>query len=96
MINIAIDSQVTFFQENVGMFLFGFVCVDALHPNPSVNNFSVMLGCVFLGLTITKQRIKCLVQGHNTVPLARLKPVTPRSQAEHSTTELLRICITPK
>ena len=32
-----------------------------------VNNFSVILGGVFLGWTSTKQRIKCLAQGHNTV-----------------------------
>ena len=30
-----------------------------------VNNFSVMSGQDFLGLTSTKQRIKCLAQGHN-------------------------------
>ena len=35
-----------------------------------VINFSVMPGRfpVFLGCTSTKQRIKCLAQGHNTVP----------------------------
>ena len=34
-----------------------------------VNNFSVMLGqvSVFPGCTSTKQRIKCLAQGQNTV-----------------------------
>ena len=32
-----------------------------------VNKFSVMSGQVFLGWTSTKQRIKCLAQGHNTV-----------------------------
>ena len=30
------------------------------------------------GLTSTKQRIKCLTQGHNTAPQARVKPVIPR------------------
>ena len=39
-----------------------------------MNSFSVMSGQVFLGLTSTKQRIKCLAQGHNTVPLVKLKP----------------------
>ena len=29
----------------------------------SINNSSVMSGC-FLGLTSTKQRIKCLAEGH--------------------------------
>ena len=32
-----------------------------------VNIFSIMLGRVFLGGTSTKQKIKCLAQGHNTV-----------------------------
>ena len=32
----------------------------------------------FLGLTSTKQRIKCLAQGHNLVLLGRLKPATPQ------------------
>ena len=44
----------------------------------------------FRGLTSTKQRIKCLAQGHNTVPLERLKPATPQSQVKHSTTEPLQ------
>ena len=53
-----------------------------------VNNFSVM-SANFLGGASTTQRIKCLAQGHNTVPPMRLKPVTPQSQVEHSTTELV-------
>ena len=43
-----------------------------------VNNFSVML-VHFTGL---KQRIKCLAQGHDTVPLVGLEPVTPQSFSE--------------
>ena len=39
----------------------------------------------------TKQRIKCLAQVQNTMPLVRLKPVTPQSQREHSTTKPLPI-----
>ena len=39
-----------------------------------------MFGQVFLGWTSTKQRIKCLVQGHNAVPPVRLKPTTPQSR----------------
>ena len=46
-----------------------------------------MSGWIFLGLTSTKQRIKCLAQGHNAVSLVRLKPATPRSRVKHSTTE---------
>ena len=45
-----------------------------------------MLGLVFLGLTSTKQRIKCHAQGHNTV---RLEPATPRFRVKHSTSDLL-------
>ena len=37
---------------------------------------------VFLGWTSTKWRIKCLAQGHNTVPPLRLEPVTPRSLSD--------------
>ena len=41
-----------------------------------VNNFSVMLGWVFLVCTSTKQRIKCLAQGHNTVTLPAIPSLT--------------------
>ena len=34
-----------------------------------VNNFSVMSGWVFLDCRSSKQRIICLAQGHNAVPL---------------------------
>ena len=54
-----------------------------------VSNFSIISGWVFLGLTSTKQRIKCLAQGHDTVQPARLQPATPRSRVKHSTTEPL-------
>ena len=43
------------------LFLFGLIL------DHSVNNFSVMLWCLFLGWTSTKQLIKCLAQRHNTV-----------------------------
>ena len=38
-----------------------------------VNNCPVLPGQfpIFLGLTITKQRIMCLAQGHNPVPPVR-------------------------
>ena len=40
-----------------------------------VNNLnSVMSEQVFLGLTSTKQRIKCLAQGHNAVPQVKREP----------------------
>ena len=38
-----------------------------------VNNFSVMSGWVFQGVTSTKQRIKCLAQAHATVMPVMLK-----------------------
>ena len=43
-----------------------FVCVDALYPS---QHFSAMSGRfpVFLGWTTSKQWIKCLAQGYNTV-----------------------------
>ena len=56
-----------------------FVCVYALHPS---QQFSIKLGDfpVFLGSTSTKQSIKCLAHGLNTVPLVSLKPVITQSQ----------------
>ena len=53
----------------------------------------------------TKQGIKCLDQGHNTVPPVRLEPATLPSRGKHSTTEpplsscvlaekaLVRVCV---
>ena len=52
-----------------------------------VKSFPVMSGQVFLGLTSTKQRIKFLAEGHNTVAPMRLLPTRPQSQVKHSTTE---------
>ena len=58
-----------------------FVCVNALQV---INNFSVMSRhfTESLGWTSTKQRIKCLAQGHNTMPPLSLKLVTLRSQLQ--------------
>ena len=50
-----------------------FVCLILYIP---VNNFSVMSGQVLFGWTSTKQRIKCLAQGHKAVPLAAVKART--------------------
>ena len=58
-----------------------------------VNNFSDMLGCFFQSWTSTKQRVKCLSQGHKAVHLMMLKLTTPRSLAKHSTTKLLHSSI---
>ena len=46
--------------------------------NVKITNFSVMSGQfpVFLGWTSTKQRIKCLVHGINTMHSSSLEPVT--------------------
>ena len=62
---------------------FSFCLFVLIHYVP-VNNFSAMSGRVFLGLTSTKQRIKCIAQGHNIVPLVRLESVIPiMCQAPH-------------
>ena len=64
--------------------LFTFLCLLlVLMLYISVNNFSIMSGHfpVFLGGTSAKQRIKCLDQGHNIVPLVYLKQATLQSQA---------------
>ena len=64
-----------------GECLWNVVCFVLMLYVP-VNMFSGMLGQVFLGWTSTKQRIKCLAQGHNAVPHAsNLKSSTlPRSR----------------
>ena len=54
-----------------------------------VNNFSVILGRLFLGLTSTKQGFKFLAQGHNEVTSVRLDLATLGYQVKHSTTEPL-------
>ena len=66
------------------------LCLFGLILYHRVNSFSVMSGQVFLGWTSTKQRIKCLAQWHNAVPLVRLELPTPQSQVKHSTTKPLR------
>ena len=66
--------------------LSSFCFIDLILYIP-ISIFSVMLGRVFLGWTRTKQKIKCLAQGHNAVPLVRLEPATPQSRVKHSTTE---------
>ena len=60
-----------------------FVYFDLILYLP-INNFSVMLGQVFLRWTSTKQRLICLAQRHNAVTPVRL--ATPRSPVKHSTT----------
>ena len=54
-----------------------------------VNNFSVMLGQVFLEWTSTKQGLMCLAQGHNAVTPVRLEPTALRSWVKRPTTEPL-------
>ena len=53
-------------------------CLFVLMLYVPVNNFSVKSGrlSIFLGLTNTKQRLKCLAQGHNTVTPVSLKLAT--------------------
>ena len=55
-----------------------------------INTFSVMLGfSVLEPVLLYKQRIACLVQGHNAVCLVRptVEPSTPRFQVKQSITE---------
>ena len=58
-----------------------FVCVDTLHPSQQSFSHVGTISC-FPGVNqyISKQRIKCLAQGHNTVPPENLKPANLRSQ----------------
>ena len=57
-------------------------CLFDLLLYVSVNNFSVMLGWFFQSWTSTKQRIKCLAQGHKAVAPVRPQSATPdQSQA---------------
>ena len=57
----------------------------------SVSNFFSHVGTGLLGLNqyLAEDLIKCLAQGHNTVPPVRHKPATSRSRVKHSTTEPL-------
>ena len=41
-----------------------------------------MLGWVFLGWTSTKQRVKCLSQGHNAVPSDEAQTSNPSISSE--------------
>ena len=54
-----------------------------LYLNIPVNNISVMSLRVFLGWTRTKQRINCLAQGHNAVPLVRFEPAISSQAIYH-------------
>ena len=65
------SEQFFYIQEGKYMYINLLYLFDLIIYVP-VNNFSV-----FLCWTSTKQSIKCLVQGHNTVPPVRLKPTTP-------------------
>ena len=56
------------------------ICLLALIIYISVNNFSVMLGQVFLGWTSTEQQIKWLVQWHNTITPMVKQPFDPQSR----------------
>ena len=52
-----------------------------------VNNFSVMSGQVFLGLTNTKHEL-CLAQENNAVMPVRLEPANPWPRVKHYTAKL--------
>ena len=63
------------------------VWFDPFRPSPTLFRH---VGTGLSGLTSTKQRVKCLAQGHNAVPPVRLETTTPRSQVKHSIIELSR------
>ena len=69
------------------------VCIYVLCPRQHF--YSVMLGYfpVLVGWTITKQRIKCLAKGYNTVPLAGLELATfnPKNNLENTKSNILPI-----
>ena len=44
------------------------ICLFAFILYVPVNNYSVMSGRILLSLTSSNQRMRCLAQGHNTVP----------------------------
>ena len=69
-----------------------FVCVDALRSSQQFFSHVGMFSCL-PGLTSIKQRIKCLAEGHNTVPLVSLELATLGSKVLHSTTEPLHSSI---
>ena len=81
--------KLLFWREKVKILSLSILCLFDLILYFPVNNFSVMLGRVFLGWTSTKQRLMCLAQGHNTLMPVRLEPVTPQSLVKLSTTEPL-------
>ena len=68
-----------------------FVWFDSLHPSQQI--FSHVGMGLPQGRTNTKQRIKCLAQGHNTVnpPAVRLKPATLQSPVKCSTNSPKRL-----
>ena len=64
-----------------------FICFDSLHPSQQVFSH------VRTGLPgLNQYKVEYLAQGHNPVPLTRLKPAVPQFLVKHSTrtTELLR------
>ena len=73
-----------YYHKHIMVFLSYEACLFVLVLYIPANNFSV-----FLGLTSTKQRVKCLAQGHDNEPLVSLKLGTLRSQVLLSTTEPL-------
>ena len=64
------------FPYSKGLHFFGFCLILYI----SLNSFSVMLGLVFLGLTGTKQRIKCLAltQRSSSSEAINRNPLIPR------------------
>ena len=59
------------------LFVYSFGCVVALRTVQQLFSQFITFP-VILGGTSTKQRIKCLAQGHDVVLAASLEPLTPR------------------
>ena len=64
------------------------ICLFVLRFNVPVNNFSVMLGRShrYLGIKQYSGELMCFAQGHNTVILVGIEPMTSRFEVRRSTT----------
>ena len=74
-----------------GLRFCSFLCVNALCPSQQFLDMSVQFP-VFLGWTSTKQQLKCLAQGQNTVTTVSLQTPTSNSSIPSFTLYQLRHC----
>ena len=66
------------------LFFVFYVWFDSLRPS---QHFSSLVRSGLPGFNQYLTEDKFLAQGHNTVPLVRLEPTTPRSQVKRSTSD---------